>query len=678
MIFTYLEITDFMKIKHARFDLSPSEMVVLQGGNGQGKSAVFEAMALILAGHRKSSSVKHYIRRGQKQFNLKATIQKSPTSMPYRIDITCSHKTMPPTSKVVRYGDSEYQNSEYDTFMRSQFDIDLISNITLTMQGDNSIAQFKPSQLRDLLKTVFKISFEKEQENVHGMAGHYRESSRSISERVKTSIELLDVLKRDEPILYRPPSQEKLTEKRLEIAAVKDEVQELENELSGLDRLRENIANTDVRIREKHMLIKSYETTHKGLWDKVNALRDRLGTLEENIKSNNSKMDTLKEKQEIRALMEEASREIKELTLEGHELDLQLELAKEGVCPTCKREVPEEWKADKESQESHRIDLHRRLNTLEGSRGDLIEQWQQRMSLEAALDKNEDALKTLKLSLNDAQSQLTDHENSEYVQQAAEDLAELQQLHKSQTDKLETLVKRHGGSISRVESLKGQFKKLEDELQHLEMAKRDYESKLEILEDNNKRKAHIEEGLETLRKDEIAVNHKLEIYEVAEKLVDKYLPAFGVLAAGEEVVRGMLGIINPVLPAWDIRLAPSRDGVFFEYRESEEGEYSPISMASGFETALCNVAFKLTLTAYYGLPLMILDEIDQAAEDVNSYKVFDSISQFRRAYQIHQIWLVSHKKEVVTQLIQEYGQDTQVFHVEDGEFTHSWKGGDMK
>ncbi|MCA1800702.1 MAG: AAA family ATPase, partial [Actinobacteria bacterium] len=224
LIFTYLEITDFMKIKDATFELSPTEMVVLQGGNGQGKSAVFEAMALILTGHRKSSSVKHYIRRGQPKFTLKAVIHKSPESEPYHIEMTCSHKTMPPMNKVVSYQGNMYQNSEYDTFMKSQFDIDLISNITLTMQGDNSISQFKPSQLRDLLKTVFKISFEKEQESVHGAAGHYRELTRTLTDKSNTLQDTLDILRRDEPILYRPPSQEKLTEKRVRVEKLSEDI----------------------------------------------------------------------------------------------------------------------------------------------------------------------------------------------------------------------------------------------------------------------------------------------------------------------------------------------------------------------------------------------------------------------------------------------------------------------
>ncbi|MCA1806275.1 MAG: hypothetical protein LC687_00120, partial [Actinobacteria bacterium] len=508
--------------------------------------------------------------------------------------------------------------------------------------------------------------------------GHYRELTRTLTDKSNALQDTLDILRRDEPILYRPPSQEKLTEKRMRVEKLSEDITQSEKEIEGIARLRESLKMTEARIREKKMLLNSYKKEYDLLQARMTSATQNLDQLKEGIAKTELTLGNLRAKETLKSELMDIREEVAKLTRGSHDIELQLELADKGVCPTCRRDVPEEWKENKEDKQQERQTIERKISQLDDKTQELNDQWQKRMALEASLSKSNSSLEAYTKGLEDAKAQLDDYHEKSYQGAAQTELEVLESDKVDLESKIEAFKRDHSDAISRLESMKKDLGIAKTSLRELEDLKRDYESKVEILKDNNKRKEEVDESLFNLRNEEVGAQKKLEVFEVAEKLVDKYLPTFGVLTAGEEVTRGMLGIINPVLPSWDIRLAPSREGVFFEYRENEEDEFSPISMASGFETALCNVAFKLTLTAYYGLPLMILDEIDEAAEDENSYKVFDSISQFRRAYQIHQVWLVSHKKEVVTQLLQEYGQDTQVFHVNDGIFTHTWQGGAMK
>jgi len=675
LIFTHLELTDFMKIKHAKFDLDADSMVILQGANGQGKSAVFEAMALILTGHRKGSSFKHYIRRGQKKFHIKATMYKTLGGEPYEVEMVCSHTSMPPMNKTVTHKGNIYKNSEYETFISSHFDADLISNITMTMQGDNNLAHFKPSQLRDLLKSVFKISFEKEQEKTREVASHYREKERSLIEKISSYKESLEILKRDEPILYRPPSQVKIDEKRTQLDNVKKELNDLQTYTAELDTIEKDINIVDQQRNEKKRLLDNIQQRIDHTKKKVQVTEQSIKVGHKHLNEIEQELSKFSEADELTQAIERLTDDIASYKSEKQGIEHKLQLIDKGDCPTCRQPLPSDWVSN---YNEFKQELEKLSQRLKESDAELRKQRTSNMERTNLENKKRDAerdLETQKVFLKQIQDELEKITNDNQWGQVNKELEDLNTKYGELVSTIDTRRSELSDYLTRETQLIEQQEQLTQELNKLENDKRTYEAKAEILKDNHERKEQVEKALKDFQEEEVGVHRNLEVYEVAEKLVDKYLPTFGVLTAGEKVVQGMLNIIKPVIPSWDIRLAPSRDGVYFEYRESGEDEYSPISMASGFENSLCNIAFKMTLTAYYGLPLMILDEVDAAAVDENSYRVFDSIIQFKRAYQIHQIWLVSHKKDVVAQLIQEYGESSKVFHVEDGNITTAWVGG---
>ena len=683
MIFTYLSITNFMKLKQVEFELTPGDMIILQGDNGQGKSAIFEAMAFILTGHRKGSSAKHYIRRGEKKFELKAVIRKGPHTDPYEIEVVCAHNTMPPTNKSVTYQGKSYQNSEYDAFMKTQFDIDLINNITLTMQGDNTLEQLRPSQLRDMLKNVFKVSFDVEQEKTHEIASHYREKAYSLNEQIKSMSESLEILKKDEPILFRPPSQNKIDEARESYLQHESKVKELEHKTEGIRQKETELKRlqTDASKKKDQLerFLREREESKKVIRKKIDAASAKLDTYKQEMEEAESRLGSTQMVPELEKQLESIHSDIMSSKVAHHDLQHKLGLVDEGNCPTCGQALPDEWV-------SHRAEYEKRLNELTDeikTMSTLVQEIEasvsERQSQEVRKRFAEQSIKTYSESLQELEQDYRRLEDAHAgglwmgdLQLAVNEAEEHYQQYKVQVESDRESLEQDLADLKKYQMMMTNAK---EEVEGLENDRRSYDAKVEILNDNHARRDKLEQLLKAKNEEDIHIHQDLEVYEVAEKLVDKYLPTFGVLTAGEKVVKGMVNIISPVLATWAMRLIPSRDGVYFEYREGEEDEYSPISMASGFEKALCNIAFKMTLTAYYGLPLMILDEIDSAAVDGNSLKVFDSIIQFKRVYDIHQVWLVSHKREVVAQLIQEYGETTQVYHVDDGDVTHTWKGG---
>lgn len=675
MIFEYLYIKDFMKIKEVEFNLESTNMVILQGGNGHGKSAVFEAMAMLMIGHRKGSSFKHYIRRGTKQFKVKARIVKAPGKNPYDIDIVCSHKTMPPMNKSVTYNGETYRNSDYDTFMRDHFDADLIDNVVLSMQGTNDLSKFKPSQLRDLLTRVFKISFEREKEHVHSLASYAREREKALENQIASLSRSLDILKRDEPILTRPPSEKKLQDLRQEYDRKKKELEKKEQSVHVLDDLSKRISTLQKEAQDQRALLDHYRKDYNRVDKQLQEAREQIQQYKDQKESIQTELKQLSSQEEAQRIIDDAWDKMSELKGQRHNLEHILELVDEGTCPTCKQELPSDWKDNSDEYKKRLQETDTRINELDQQVKEVSDQINKVIRKENELTNKEYNLKVLNHQIVSLEEKFDDLDKNtpwddlnKTISDKEEEVKTLQ-VHYAQKEK------ELQNDIEDKDALVQECQRLSSLLESQTAAFNDYKAKAEILKDNYAKKAEIEKQLQDLRDQDVETHKQKEVREVAEKLVDKYLPTFGVLTAGEKVVKGMHNIITPVLPEWHLRLVPSRDGVYFEYTEGDEEEWSPISLSSGFENALCAIAFKLTLAAYYGLPLMILDEIDAAAVDENSYKVFDSINQFKKVYGIHQIWLVSHKSDVVNQLVQEYGDQVQVYNVHNGEFTHSWIGG---
>ena len=676
MIFEYLYIKNFMKIKEVEFtNIDPHDLMILQGSNGQGKSAVFEAMAMLLIGHRKGSSFKQYIRRGTKKFNVQARVVKYPGANPYEMNVTCSHKTMPPMNKVVRFQDDEYKNSDYDAFMKEHFDVDLIENIVLSMQGTQDLSSFRPSQLRDILTTVFKISFEEERTQVHELSSYVKEKDSSIKSKIDSLRESYAILERDEPILTRPPSQKKIDNLKEELERLEKSYEIVEGKLTKLEDLKEwhqalrNEHANLVRLQRNHL------NTISSLTSDINNADTKINDAQKKLDETETKLGERKSKKQRTEEMKELNNTISELQGERRHLKQVLELMGESKCPTCHQDLPEDWKDQSEEYKTKLEEINTLMENLHDQASNITAEMEESVRLENARQQLSYQIKSLTESKEEAErkrQQQVKHLEEEGIEEEIENKETIIDNQAKEIDQMEDSLHT---VIEERDSLSKQIKEVKQKIEEQQKALNDYNAKAEIVNNNAEKKENLVKEIEKLREESVTVSQDKEIHDIAEKLVDKYLPAFSVLTAGEEVLKGMRSVITPVIEGWDLRLVPSRDGVYFEYKEGEESEWSPISMASGFEKSICTIAFKLTLAAYYGLPLLVLDEIDAAAVDENSYKIFDSITQFKKAYNIYQIWLVTHKPDVINKLVQEYGSNVQVYQVKDGTFTHTYIGG---
>ena len=671
MIFEYLYFKDFMKIKETEFHLADNAMPILSGGNGQGKSAVFYGMNLVLTGFKKGGTYRHYIRRGTHKFLIKAVFRIHPKDEPISAVLECSATKTIPLRKQLTHRGQTYSGSDYDAYLARLIDASLLEAITFSLQGEATLASYKPFQLRDLLKTVFQTSFTREQDALGVVVSSMRETLRELEEqRIKLSAQL-DTLNTNTEMPARPPSKSQLEDTRTRIQELRHERDALRQATIAVDRARIDMDSAIYEAKrvsqERDVKQKAHDqlqNAHTKHLETIDTLRVRLAEDQANeVELSTSDVDIANvRKAEIEC--DQSIRTIQE----------RLAIVDKGQCPTCSREAPVEWVSNRDA-------LAQQLKEVVSSREVQKQQLEKLEERVKELRHTQSSISSLKTSLEHMLQQSAENEKrlKELDEQLhAPALAEKVSVAKDkEREKIAAFKKAEEScrdSVLALEEIEREIATTETQLHQLQHQQSAYITYREMLHRNGKAIEKTKAELEHANSKLHSVKVQITPHEVAERIVDKYLPSFGVLVAGQKVIEQMLHIIHPVMPAWDIRLVTARDGVAFEYREgTESDEWSPIAMASGFELAMCSLAFKMTLTAVYGLPLMILDEVDAAAVEANSYRVFDSISQFKREFNIHQIWLVSHRREVVEQLIREYGDTIQHYAVADGEFELEWR-----
>jgi DNA repair exonuclease SbcCD ATPase subunit len=343
-----------MIIKEAEFRFSPSSnnLIILQGGNGEGKSAVFDAIAFALLGRRRGNSVKNYINREEENFSIEIILRKREVEDPYFIKIFCAHKQMPPVKKEISHKGFTYKNSEYDTFVKKEFDLDLIENIVFTLQDDNSITRFKPAQLRDMLKQVFHLSFDAEYLTISQISKQLQEKEQTLRASINSYMHSLDILKKDLVLLSRPPSHTLLTAKKKEKENLEKEFKALSNRFQTWNN---SLKQLDFEIEKIEKQLRYLKTTKEEFLKDKTILENRykeqeslLKQLEEERKSIEKNLrpeEFLKENQEK---LSQQEKQLFEIEMDLRELYDKKKLLEQDTCPTCHQPLPEDWIKNKD------------------------------------------------------------------------------------------------------------------------------------------------------------------------------------------------------------------------------------------------------------------------------------------------------------------------------------------
>lgn len=686
----YLE--HFMRITKADLDLS-SAITILEGDNGQGKSAVMEAIAVCLAERKRADSVKEFVQKGFD--HAKIVLKMKYNSVPIIFNVTLNVRGGTPLERDVEYEGKHYINSEVTDLIK-ELDFTFYSDIILSMQGQDDIATMTPVQRANLLQRLFQFDFT---EKVKGIIDKIDEAN----EAIKLDNSKIDYLnkelvakkaRRDSVVLKEPPfdsisyytkksEQDNLFEELTKIKKIMGEVNELQDK-------RNNIIEKSNSLGYKIQELKQRKETAQAAKNELEifdfdgkslAMTSEIETLRKDIDSQNTDLQTLDVSiKSNQAKQTEVLQNIATCQYKDAEFSKKLSLIERGVCPECGQSTcgmdhsVVEYDKDTNSCEIIRLkeedesinfaiaDDRRKKEEVRKNISSLISKKSAAEANLASLESTYNILKSKVMPLEVYEQLESDLKNAEVDQAALVDaynkiISELES-HKDALSSQDFVEKRY-------EAVKAEIKAFDNVMVFNDAAQKQIEQYDEDIENSEMNIEEIKNIVASLTKD-------IECYNEVKKVLDKELPNFLIVKTCSKLESEMNVFVQEVFPEFRIRLLQSKRGVEFFYTVDANNNMEDVKtlinskMASGYERSVLGIAFKVALCRAYGLTFAALDEIDSAASDDNSMKTFSSLIN---SNVFDQMIFITHK-EPTKEMIRSLADDVTCYHVEGGVFTN--------
>lgn len=699
MIIKKVKLTNFMNISSTDLEFKKGTNI-LCGRSRQGKSAIFDAIAYCLLDRTRSKTWKDYVKKGHKEFVIEQVLQMTDDSADEMFFTYKGSLTSGATSKQIIYKGITYTNSECGTFLNSTFDIDMLTNVVFSLQDSAPITMMEPAVRQSLFKKIFNSEFSWLVDKIK--AQHEVKSSEL--NLLKNSIAVLTE-KKYPFFRIEEVDQSKLEPLRLELEAtqasalVKEKYKNylskindritLQNEASKLEG--EKTVNTAKRIeteasiavidqkREKiQTLISDLEQSL--LLKKVDLDQGDISFISL-VAANSSKVIEINSS--IKRLEEEVNKVLEDKLHDMAQLVLNrkyLEIFKKGLCPEC-GQVCDAVKIDTfsetitnlaqliENQNSQIIDLNKTIKVEKDKLPGLdkeVETFKQ--NLQVIKTEYESIILTIKTN---KETTLKQYDN-EILLIKDRIIPQIDNSIKSNDDRT-LFVNSKITELSlwidsnKVDNPEGDGKREIYEIQkEIDKVLADIQAVVEQEKINKKLKEDKKEDEKSISiKTEQLNTLQLELENIvgAKDVFEKDFPAYINLKACSILESYMNNFFSSTTGDFVVQLAQDKKGIDFFYKRNSDPDWIALKMVSGFETSLVTLGFNIAVARAFGSNLLVLDEPDGKADDESSEQLFNII---RSIHGFEQIFLITHKPEIVDSYIQE---GATVYKALNGEFT---------
>jgi len=653
-----LSIKNFMIIESVEFDFKEASFHVIVGDNGAGKSAMLDALALILFENKRADSYKEYVRYGCEQaiLHLEATFKGS--AVVFDININSSEKKLPLERKMT-YQEKEYVNSEIKTFLQENVDLSVIENVMFSMQKeDSNISKLSPSQRRDLFKNMFNITFEDESKIIQN-------NINTLSSEVSSYNTELNQLKNKKFIKKSTFD----TIPNEEVSRFKDLVYKNREELNVLKSYK-SVQETYIRLKRNRVQLDGLIEDNKKHQSKIDSIEN-----DPNLKSKNTW--SIKELEDhILVLLQNISEHstntvnikmaiAEKLTSLKHEKEHEQDHL-DGMCVRCHRPLDQAentaWENKVNQMEADLTILRKDLSLEENS-----------------ITKTQDNLKNLKIKLSNEEqakrvydnkiseaiqnkkfSSYAIQTNNETINNLRADINEMEKdlpvipesFNSNSIQEKETAIQKLEKILSERDILLGQNKTIE-------------ENNRQLVLDEKENVIKIDDIVKKINKANMDINSN----EAAMNILTVDLVNYSIVKTCGLLEDYINEFIESVKADVKIKLIQTKKGVDLYYTpisalSTEVSNWSSVKMASGFEQDLINVAFKIGLAKAYNLKVLILDEIDSASTESNSYKLFSLIAKIS---DFDNVIIITHKPEV-QKILSDEQPSVICYRVEKGQY----------
>lgn len=687
-----LHLEHFMRITEADLDLS-SAITILEGDNGQGKSAVMEAIAVCLAERKRADSVKEFVQKGFD--HAKIVLEMKYNSVPIIFNVVLNVRGGTPLERDVEYEGKHYINSEVTDLIK-ELDFTFYSDIILSMQGQDDIATMTPVQRANLLQRLFQFDFTEKVKGINDKIDEANEAIKLDNSKIEyLNKELVAKKARRDSVGFKEPpydsntyyakqaEQDKLFEELTNIKNIMGEANELHDKRNDIVEKSNNLGYKIQDLKQKKETAQAAKTELETFdFDgKSSALTSEIENLRKEIDSQNATLQMFDESIKAnQAKQTEVLQNIATCKYKETEFAKKLSLIEKGVCPECGQSTCNMDHSVIENDKSKNDEKIINLKTEEGNIGFAIaddrrkkEEVRQNISSliskKATAEANLTSLRSTYSVLKSKVMPLEVYEQLEDDLKVAEvDQTALQDAYNkvmSELDKRKDAWAKQDEIERKYEAIKADIKMFDNAMVFNNAAQKQIEQYDEDIKNSELNIEEIKNNAASLAKD-------IDCYNEVKKILDKELPNFLIVKTCSKLETEMNTFVQEVFPEFRIRLLQSKRGVEFFYTTDPNNDMEDVKtlinskMASGYERSVLGIAFKVALCRAYGLTFAALDEIDAAASDDNSMKTFSSLIN---SNVFDQMIFITHK-EPTKEMIRSLADDVTCYHVESGVFTN--------
>lgn len=681
-----LTLRNFNNVSFAEIDLD-SPTILLVGDNGCGKSSVVDAIALCLADRKRSDTLGYFVKNGtsKAEIELFAEIEGNPLYFDIKIIKSDSQTT---TDRLARYLGKEYTGSDVTVLIKS-LELDYYSDIFISMQGGDDITKMSPAVRSAYIQKLLAFSFDtqtasldesikKSNEsitNTNAQIVALQNNIESLKKQIQPKRELteadlqeLNTLKDRKAVLqqYITDNTAALRKNAIvnaEKARLTDELLSLQEKYSMTEKQVAAAKTAETTIAELTEQNKDYDTQLSQFSESIGNLNNKVVELENQIKQDdtayNSALDALSQaKADYKAALENFNK------------------VNQDKCPYCGQPIPEGDKTHfaelQKEAEANVASKTEELNNLSQARSQKNKDKENASSELRKLTNDNSVVNVLK---NNNLTKITACQN--LLDTSKESLSLLSSLNDEISGKKQAISEKDADLVQIDNDL---WNKNQTELDQCDSKITNYQ---QIIDNNNLLEvanANIEKNIQAA---ELSVSEQtstvakysddLDTYKEAYQIFGKKLPQFIIVKTCTSLENKLNSYVRNIFPNLYLKLLYKKKGVEFFYAtncptipdEISEDDMLPIKQASGFEKAVLSLCFKAVLCEAYNLPFCILDEVDAAASDSNSKKLFEIIINggfFRQSI------IISHKPAVI-ESIKSMAESVSAYTVDNGVFS---------
>jgi len=671
-----LNIKNFMSIDSADFDFSDGGFFVFKGQFGAGKSSVLAAIALCWIEHRRGDSYKDFIKQGTEDCSVHLTGML--LGHPIEFETTINDKYG--VNKKIIYKGTTYKNSECTTFLAS-LDIDYLQHIMFSMQGEGNITDLKPAERTKLLKKIFDFEFQSELSELEKRQNEAIEKGHTL--RVQ-----LEMLNRREfkdqelrPVLSPSEKQNKKVElERLEIEEQHNQRvrSQYQLTLSNKEAIQRSYDSYSAQIASIGSQCESQENYLTSLRSNLTSTEGHLVNLsnEKDIQDQIDEQKNLANKfnifreSELKQLLNLKDRSHEELQRKL-EIETHIKAHSQGICSQCGQathpenlpQMADELVRVSENYKNYKTGLDEKEKNLSARNRQIYEAESRQRQLEETLISSRAQRETVSKRINELKSQITQTEQSLSKLKDSKRKAEMdKEMVGKQLDLANVAIlpepKSNQSAIADLQAI------LSSDDTAVEVNKVLQNQNKKLQEEKIQNKKDVDENI---KQQQVLASETVALRE-AQKIIEVDLPNYIIVKACGKIEKYINEFIQEVKPEMAVRLLQKRGGVDFFYSPLEgvsEDKWLSTKMASGFEKELLSIAWRVALARAYHLPILILDEIDSAANPAASEATYKTLA---RQEEFEQVFVISHKEEIANTLTLE-AENVAVWLVDSGTFT---------